>query len=408
MSPIHLFEKFGIELEYMIVNSGAFSVFPAADLIFKKKTGWECCFFDAGRISWSNELALHVIELKTSRPDSDLATLFEDMGQNVKNINNILKDENGRLMPTSCHPFMDPDKESILWPHEFNDIYLTYDAIFGCKGHGWTNLQSTHINLPFHGDDEFGNLHAAVRIVLPLLPALCASSPIINGKRTEYKDTRMHFYDKNQQKIPSITGPLIPEAVYTEKDYERKIFSRIMKDIDPFDKKKILNKYFLNSRAAIARFDRGSLEIRIMDIQESPLCDLAVCYMIILLLKKICAGEFQSISRIKKWKPERLKNILVRTIKDGEYAPLIDREYREIWGDGQEIITAGKLWENLYSLMKEEIPPVYRGPIENILTNGTLATRIVRSVGENSSPDKIKETYGRLCDTLNRNTIFTV
>ena len=50
------------------------------------------------------------------------------------------------------------------------------------------------MNLPFADDEEFGRLHAAIRIVLPILPALSASSPIADGRPTGMLDTRLDVY----------------------------------------------------------------------------------------------------------------------------------------------------------------------------------------------------------------------
>ena len=88
-------------------------------------------------------------------------------------------------MPSGMHPWMQPARETRLWPHESGPIHRAYDALFDCRRHGWANLQSMHVNLPF-GEDltpdgEFARLHAAVRLVLPLLPALAASTPHHNG-----------------------------------------------------------------------------------------------------------------------------------------------------------------------------------------------------------------------------------
>ena len=63
-------------------------------------------------------------------------------------------------MPGGAHPWMDPARETRLWPHEDNEIYEAFDRIFGCTGHGWSNLQCVHLNLPFD-DDE--NLRACTR-----------------------------------------------------------------------------------------------------------------------------------------------------------------------------------------------------------------------------------------------------
>src|SRR5690606_14828486 len=140
--------------------------------------------------------------------------------------NDLLKSHGGVLMPTAMHPFMDPYSEMQLWPHERNEIYEKYNSIFDCKGHGWANLQSVHLNLPFQGDEEFARLHAAIRLVLPILPALAASSPLKDGQFTGLKDTRLDVYQSNQKKIPSIAGKVIPERVFTKEDYERTILQK--------------------------------------------------------------------------------------------------------------------------------------------------------------------------------------
>ena len=53
------------------------------------------------------------------------------------------------------HPWMDPRAAS-LWPHEYGEVYAAYDRIFDCRRHGWANLQSVHLNLPFADEREFG------------------------------------------------------------------------------------------------------------------------------------------------------------------------------------------------------------------------------------------------------------
>src|SRR5205085_672277 len=148
--------------------------------------------------------------------------------------------------------------------------------IFDCRGHGWSNLQSTHLNLPFYGEAEFARLHAAIRMLLPLLPALCASSPILDGKPTGQLDTRLHYYRGNQAKIPSITGKVIPEPIYSSFAYKKSIYKKIEEDIGPFNTNEVLDPIWVSSRGAIPCFDRGSIEIRIMDIQECPSADLAI------------------------------------------------------------------------------------------------------------------------------------
>ncbi len=68
----HLFEVFGIELEYMLVNNKTFKVAPIVDELLTKKAGELTADIDNGAIAWSNELVAHVVELKTNGPVNSL------------------------------------------------------------------------------------------------------------------------------------------------------------------------------------------------------------------------------------------------------------------------------------------------------------------------------------------------
>ncbi|MGB3646979.1 MAG: glutamate-cysteine ligase family protein, partial [Desulfobulbales bacterium] len=271
-----LFGGAGIELEYMIVNRETLDVLPVADELIKSVVGSYSNDYEKEGICWSNELALHVIELKTCGPVVSFSETAELFQQDIRLINDILNDYSGMLMPTGAHPWMDPCTEAKLWPHGQRTIYEAYHRIFNCEGHGWTNLQSCHLNLPFNGSDEFGRLHAAIRLVLPIIPALAASTPILDSRRQPFLDTRMEYYRTNSARISSITGEIIPEPIFTPVAYNNEIFERMYRDIEPFDPEGTLRDEWLNARGAIARFDRNAIEIRIIDIQECSKSDLAI------------------------------------------------------------------------------------------------------------------------------------
>ena len=141
------------------------------------------------------------------------------------------------------------------------------------------NLQSAHLNLPFANDEEFGRLHAAVRLVLPALPALAASSPLQDGRLTDFADTRLEIYRHNARRLPIVSGRVIPEPVFTRAEYERAA-RQPLRAIAPLDPDGILQEEWLNARGAIARFDRGAIEIRVLDVQEHPAADLAIAWAV--------------------------------------------------------------------------------------------------------------------------------
>ena len=401
----HLFEVYGIELEYMLTDSRSLKVAPIVDLLLTRKNGKLTSDIDNGEIAWSNELVAHVIELKTNGPTKNLDNLSALFHKNIKEINTILKSLNAQLVPTAAHPLMNPLTDTLLWKHSYSDVYALYNKIFDCKGHGWSNVQSTHLNLPFFDDEEFEKLHAAVRIILPLIPGLCASSPILEGKNTGFKDTRLEYYKTNQKEIPEMAGMIIPENVFSKKDYYSTIFDPINKAIKPFDTEHILEHHFLNSRGAIARFDRSAIEIRLIDIQESPKADIAICVFIIEVLKLLVNGNLAPVSDQKKWTNAALFPILNNAIKEGETSMVSNLEYLSLFGISEKV-TVSTIWTHLYALAKPNINPSHYEALECILQNGTLATRIINALNSDFSEKNILAVYQKLAACLEFNSLF--
>ena len=248
-----LLERFGVEPEYMIVDAESLAIRPEADRLIYGVSGSYEGDVSRGALEWSNELALHVIELKTGRPVAKLTGLSDGFHGEVRHINSLLGTSGMRLLPTAMHPWMNPLRESRLWPHGCGDIYAAFDRIFGCSGHGWTNLQSAHLNLSFRTPAEFRRLHTAIRLVLPLLPALAASSPFLEGRRSGWLDTRLEMYRHNCRRIRSITDRVVPDVMQSPADYRKRILQRIYRDLKPHDPTGILQEEWANARGAIAR-----------------------------------------------------------------------------------------------------------------------------------------------------------
>ena len=282
--PLHLFAGYGVELEYAIVDRDDLRVRPICDLLLAEAAGTGkvgASQAHRGPVDWSNELCLHVVELKTAGPASDLTdALAEAFTAELRQAAAWLAPHRATILPGAMHPTMDPATDTRVWPHAGNEIYGTYDRIFGCSGHGWANLQSAHLNLPFHGDDEFGRLHLAIRAVLPLLPALAASSPMMDGRVTGVLDNRLAVYRENQRRLPSIIGHVVPEPVTTKARHEAEILAPMYAEIAPLDPEGELQDEWLNSRGAIARFQRDAIEIRLLDVQETPYADLAIALLV--------------------------------------------------------------------------------------------------------------------------------
>ncbi|MFN4258062.1 MAG: glutamate-cysteine ligase family protein [Gemmataceae bacterium] len=405
-SPLHLFAGFGIELEYMMVAAETLSVLPVADRVLAAAAGKITGDVELGPIAWSNELVNHVIELKTNGPVASLTGVEELFADSVRRVNCLLEPLGGRLLPTAMHPWMDPAAETQLWPHEYNEVYQTFDRIFGCRGHGWSNLQSTHLNLPFHDDAEFARLHAAIRLLLPVLPALAASSPFIEGRYANNLDQRLHVYRGNCARVPLVTGHVIPEPAFSEADYRRRILEPMFAAIAPLDPEGTVRHEWLNARGAIARFMRNTIEIRVLDIQECPQADLSICRAIVAVLQALVNEHWSSLAEQQAWPVEPLEQILLATIRAADQAVIDNADYLALFGlSGVRSCSAAELWRHLLATLPNTSANqavVAEPALRLILEEGPLARRILTALDHAETPARaaLAAVYRRLADCL--------
>lgn len=402
----HLFEAFGVELEYMIVDEKSLDVLPVTDRLIEAECGHIESEIVVGDTAWSNELVLHVVELKTAEPAKSLSGLAQTFQSHVQRINGHLQKLHGRLLPSAMHPWMNPDLEMQLWPHEYSDVYEAFNAIFDCRGHGWANLQSVHLNLPFCGDEEFGRLHAAIRLILPLLPGLAASSPVMNGQLTGMLDNRLDVYRRNARRVPSVCGKVIPEQAFSQADYQRLIFEPMYADIAPLDPGGVLQDEFLNARGAIARFGRGSIEIRVIDIQECPAADLAVLQATVAVLKNLVAERWSSLEQQQQMSVERLSTILLSAVEHADGAVVVDADYLKLFGMSEATASINDVWKHLVSECQPETDALTAPALQTLLDHGPLSRRLTNSLASKPSRSELMDVYQQLADCLHCGRMF--
>ncbi len=409
--PYGLFAVYGIELEYMIVDRRTLDVRPVCDALFRAACGQNVSDVEPdgkdGIISWSNELALHVVELKASRPVSSLSGLAAKFQDHVTRVNALLEPMDCCLLPTGMHPWLNADRDIRLWPHEYNEIYKTYDRIFGCNGHGWGNLQSTHINLPFANNEEFGRLHAAIRLILPLLPALAASSPIVDGALSRWKDYRLEVYRTNSERVPMMTGMVIPEPVFTREAYETEILGRLYADLAPLDPDGHLHDEFANARGAIARFDRGAIEIRVLDIQESPQADIALAALIVAVLKALVEERWMSYKDQQRVSTASLYEVFAQTARVAELARVTEPTLLHAFGFNGEPLSAAQIWSQLLEQLAPELSE-WTPLLRPLLGAGSLASRITRALPTQPTRAQLRDVYAEIADCLQSGSLFRV
>ncbi len=410
MKRLRLFEATGVEIEYMIVDRASLDLVPACDRLIETVAGEPVSEIERGAVSWSNELVLHVLELKTNGPAATLEGLGRAFHAEVLAANEALAGletpggEGALLLPGGVHPWMNPDRETVLWPHEYNEVYRTFDRIFGCSGHGWSNLQSTHVNLPFGDDQEFGRLHAAVRVVLPLIPALTAASPFLEGEVQPALDARLEAYRTNAHTIPEVAGLVVPEPVTTEEEYRERILQPLYRALEPHDPEGVLRHEWANARGAIARFERGAVEIRVIDAQECPSADLAVVSLIVAVVRALVEERWGPVRALDAMSTGALADLLRATSRDADEVVVRDRALLNALGLSRSEAAAGLIWQKLADrLAPDHVPDEYGAALEGIVARGPLARRMVRA---HQGDESLTHLTGRLADCLVTDTLF--
>lgn len=402
--PYRLFEVAGLELEYPVVDR-ELEVQHLVEPLFRKLAGRPTSDLEAGGCGFSNELADHVFELKTAKPQRDLKKAEAVLYGGVRKVSRVIeKDFGAQLLPTAMHPWFDP-AQGRTWKRSGRRVYETYAKLFDLQGHGWMNVQSCHINLPFGTEEETVALHNAIVCLLPYLPALTASSPIVEGVFGPDVDNRLTFYRGNQRRFPSVTGDVIPEYMISRGQYKRDVLGRIYADLAAVPEAALLRREWMNSRGAIVRFMRSAIEIRILDTQECVRMDVACAALMIATLKgmtaRILSGE---------WKlPERAALIADynATVHGGGRAS-VEAPQLKAWLGPQRVRSAAEALRLLAENCAEA--DGYLSLALARLEQGNLSERIRGKLarGGKTAPsrDKVRGLYAELAECLKGNEIW--
>jgi glutathione synthase/RimK-type ligase-like ATP-grasp enzyme/gamma-glutamyl:cysteine ligase YbdK (ATP-grasp superfamily) len=287
------FEVAGMELEYPTVNRDL-NVVALVEPAFRVIAGRGTSEVDlGGGVGFSNEIADHVFEVKTTAPVRSLAEAEALLTEGVGRFTEVLRAEfDARLLPTGMHPWFDP-RRGRLWTRSGLRVYTTYARIFDVRTHGWMNVHSAHLNLPLGREEEAMAMHTAAALLLPYLPALAASTPLYDGRLQPDADGRLAWILKHQARIPESCGDLVPEYVESFADYRRNVLGPMYTALDRLPDTAALRHEFFNARGAILRFGRRAMEVRVLDTQECVKMDVALAVFVRAALRHL-AGRVRA------------------------------------------------------------------------------------------------------------------
>jgi gamma-glutamyl:cysteine ligase YbdK (ATP-grasp superfamily) len=281
----------GPEHEFSVVNE-ELKPLPIVDRVIEDFCGRIVNFVEQPDFTFGKELQLHVMELKANEPFRSPLCFEETMQNAVTTLLDFLKKKyRAHLLGTGMHPLLELE-ETGVWPHRHRKIYEALGKIFNLKQHGWLNIQSFHLNLPYSNEEEGVRLHNILAGLCVYLSAISASSPVYEGAFGSNVDNRLFFYKENQREVPSVTGDVVPDYISSFKQYKNDIIEKYSQDLaNAGAAKTILFKEWVNSRGVIFRFDRKALEVRVMDEQECIKSDVALSCFVRAALRGLMARK---------------------------------------------------------------------------------------------------------------------
>jgi gamma-glutamyl:cysteine ligase YbdK (ATP-grasp superfamily) len=389
----------GPEHEFSVIDE-KLQPLPIVDKVIKDVHGRIVNNANLGDFSLGKELQAHVAEFKANTPFDSPEVFEETMHTAVLRILDILETRyRARLLGLGMHPLLLLDKVKV-WSHRDRQIYAALSRIFNLNQHGWLNIQSFQLNLPFKNEREAVRLYNALANILPYLPAISASSPIYESKIGDYVDNRLHFYLMNQTEVPSITGDIIPEYVNSFEEYEKATIRQYSEDLAKANAPRcLLNKEWLNSRGAVIRHDRKAIEIRIMDEQECVKSDVALSCFIRAALR----GIWQQKKEFECLPHHVLVNNLHAVIRDG-----LDAFVQHPKGS-----TARQVCHYLHKIAEENASSEekkYLGIIKHRIENGNLSDLILKEVTKKVLKTNLEEAvltvYSSLANCLENNKVY--
>jgi hypothetical protein len=241
------------------------------------------------------------------------------------------------------------------------------------------------------------------------LPALAASSPVVEGQITGSLDTRVDVYRTNAKRVPSVSGAVVPEPVFTRADYEQKLLQKIYDDLAPHDPEGVLAHEWANARGCIARFERMAIEIRLLDLQECPRADIAIAAAVVGTLKRLVAETGARSEAQRRFSEKELVPLLTACTRDGDRAVIEHASYLEALGyPAQGSARAGDVWRHLVSQREGSEPGFseWKPALDVILEEGCLARRIASALGASPSRQRLEAVYRGLASCLDAGEMF--
>ena len=383
-----MLEVIGPEHEFSIVNN-EMKTLPIVEHVINDYYGKITNSLYSKKFAFRKEFPLHIIELKANRPFKSPELLEESMQNAIMSLLEFIEKKfNAYLLGTGMHPLLRLEETGT---RRYDKIAQEFEKVFLLKRHGWLNVQSFQINLPYSTESEAVSLHNALAHLCTYLPAISASSPICESQLTSYIDSRLYYYKKKSLEIPSIAGEIIPEYISSFDQFQREVSGRYSRDLSKAGVSIEDFADYVNQRAAVFKVARKAIEVRVMDEQECIKSDVALgCFV------------RSTIRGLTSTKSETLPHTLL--VNDFNSIIAKGLEAKTLHPEGNTARQVCQYFFNIASKYANENEREYLWIIEKRIKEGNLSElirkRVLKKTQKTTFDEAVISVYSKLVECL--------
>ncbi len=393
-----LLSGFQLELNLALVGKDSLNAFSQVDELLTLRCGERLRRVQIGEAEWSLGGPRHRLAVRSRNGFDSLGHAQNVLSSELKIAAELAMQLDGRLAGQGMHPWMRAD-EAEYWPHVDIGRSQALESIFGSERHGFANQQMLGLALPFQDDAGFEALWAALRIVLPLLPAIAASSPFADGAcgpvrncrlaaRRDYFDTDLDF-----------ASSLVPKHYSCREAVRAELGAPLEEALEKRGLLGTLQAGDVCGDGILADFRSGLVHIGVLDMQESLQANLAICSLVVAMVRIMIWQVDVPLAGQRQWPSARLNEVLEPMLCEAEDGVIRDLDYLQLFKFPEHgACRAGELLQFLIEekLAEDSAIVANTAVLEQIVSRGSLATRCLRALPENWDEEALYELYKEL------------
>ena len=394
-------QGFELELAYALVGDQSIDACPQVDELLSLYCQERLRSVPHDDAIWELPGPRHKLVMRSKQRLENLSHAKDLFSAELRDAAELAGKLDGRLLATGMHPWMNAEAAE-LWPHGETPSDSALHAIFGKDRHGWANQQSLRLSLPFDSELEFFRLFVALRSLMPLMPAIAASSPFANGRRGPAMSCRLATRRDYVASDLDFSCSLVPPASECREAYNGEVVEPLHLALQARGLEGALSPMQVCGHGLVADFELGLVHIHMLDMQECLSADLAVCSMVVAMTQLLQNEVDASLAALGQWPSARLAELLESTLVGGSQAVLRDADFLAAFGfpEGGSCRASELLQfvfeERVSDGGLDELKPAQ----EAIVGQGALAHRLLQSLPERWNDEDLYNLYRKLSESL--------